>query len=161
MQVDRSLLYTVRVSDPDPLALRCWGYCHSLLPGPPLPQPKLGGWTGEQGFVGQGSEDSLVPYPQSVLVPDTMKDFRIILDEGELHQRAQGWHLLEEATDDKITEAGVKVTLDGMGNSQQPRGQTQEASKLTTEGTQVPVIWRMYVSLICESQLLPFCAAEI
>ena len=71
------------------------------------------------------------------------------------------WHLLEEATGEKITEAGVKFTLDGMGNSQQPWGQTQEASKLRTEGTQVPVIWWMYVSLICKSQLLPFCAAEI
>ena len=48
-----------------------------------------------------------------------------------------------------------------MGNSEQLWGQIQEASKLMIEGTKVPVTWRVYVSVICEGQLLPFCAAEI
>lgn len=100
-----------------------------------------------------------MPYPQSVLVPDTMKDFHIILDEVscEGHRCGICWRRQQISKDH---EAGVKVTLDGMGNSQQPWGQTQEASKLR-QRTQVPVIWRMYVCThIYGQQLLPFCVAE-
>ena len=84
LQVDLSLLYMVRVSDLHPLALRCLGILLSSPPWSPTAPAQAGRLDRGMGILGQGSEDSMVPYPQSVLVLDT-KDFHITLDEGELH----------------------------------------------------------------------------
>ena len=83
LQVNLSLLYTVRVSDLHPLALRCLGILSSSPPWS-LTAPAQAGrldrgmeipWAGVRGLHG-----ALSP----VLVLDT-KDFHITLDEGELH----------------------------------------------------------------------------
>ena len=147
----------VRVSDLHPLALRCLGILSSSPPWSPTAPAQAGRpdrgmgipWAWVRGLHGALSQVS----PSS-----GHKGLSHHIGWGGAAWGGTG--ASAEATEDKIPKLEWK-RLWAEWATQSNFGAELKRLANMTEGTKVPVTWRVYISLICEGQLLPFCAAEI